>query len=1364
MRSILTISLLWITSIGVAQTKLLKTKSFSELKLDDQWIYVKLDGSSSNSALKALSQEKKSLGKSGSGSIKNLIKVKVPEGKDPITFCNELRRNEGLIYADPIIEYQLLSTTSDPLASNQYYLDKISAYDAWDITTGDDDITIGIIDSGLDTDHEDLINNLWLNTDDPIDGIDNDENGFIDDYTGYDFADSDTDPNIQNGNHGMIVGGIAGATANNGKGIAGVGYNTKVAALKGFRSSNGTSNGLYDAIIYAADNGFEVVNLSWGRMGQPLQSEQDIINYAVLEKDMIVVAAAGNEGGKPTEENKWYPASYDHVLSVGASDENDNKSSGSSFNYSVDLVAPGVSMYSTVKNDGYADGGPGTSFASPQVAAAAALVKDQFPSLNAIQIMERVRATSDDIYDIGSNSIYEGKLGKGRLNVHRAVSETNVKSLRAENPSLSTRFGETVFFGDTVQVTATLSNYLSAINNPQITISSPNSDFTISQGFFSPGYMGTMDSSEISFEVILDENIAPETTIGIRLDYSGVGYNDFQYLDVITSPDYADFGNEKLSMTISGNGNTGLDTYGVDPKGSGFQYLLDTIMNYMGMMIATNSIEVSDNIISNYSSEARAQDFGVQKNYKLYHHPGADHFGYSEFTDINRPLIIEQSNIAWENENFMILRYRIINNSTSAINNLSVGFFADWDLDEKTENYAEYDETDHYAYVRNLSNDLFGGIQVLGGDIMEYSVLDMGAFNGNSNDVDNVFSNATKYDFLVNQNVLTAGDQGAGNDVATINGVTINTLNAYEETFVNVIYAVATSQANLETEFTDAIGQLNDFILKPRVLETVFTCDGFAVEIDPEEGVQYEFYEDPLAQDLISTAESINVTTSNDTTFYVKNVDENYPSDIFEIRLKLLDEIADFKMSTDTLYLDHPTTNVVQFEDQSLDAVSWSWDFDEGTSSSIQNPSLSFSETGTYNISLSIENTQGCVDVISKDLVVANRPSSPNLADLIICPGENVTLNDPIADKLKVYTFQDQIVPTTSGTTTSINNVLIDTTIYVSGVYGSFESEKIPLRIDVLEVSGNIGSYPDTTSSVHNIQLVAENISPGSSLQWYLEGEPTGSNESVIIEALEGSSTVSLDIISEDACTKNLTKTINISTSPFASQDDLVSCAKELVTIRPGNGTTFGFYEDPELTRLIKKGTSLTTNEYTKVYVVGLDDGLPGLPVEVNIINEEIEVDISYIEKQIGEKYQVDLSVNTNDDVINYEWYVNGDLTETIVNPTLFFHDEGYEIVLKVLSVSGCAASDTLNLDFSPPLAIDNDKHMFVYPNPNQGYLTFEHTNAILEVQILSLDGKLLFEKKRALSNLDISFLPKGIYLVKMITQNETFHQQLVVE
>lgn len=1348
-------------SVFGQNAELLRKEDFKDQPLDKHWIYVKYKPFASR---QVYLQGQKLTNSDKQSALSELLKVKVPTGMDPISYCNKLRRDSPhLLYADPILQYLPLSTPTDALISNQFYLENIRAYEAWDITRGDDDITIAIIDSGIDLDHEDIITNLWLNTDDPIDGIDNDNNGFIDDYYGYDFADSDTDPSIQNGNHGMIVAGIAGASTNNGLGIAGVGYNTKVAALKGFKSTNGKSGGLYEAIIYAAENGIDVANLSWGRMGNPLQSEQDIITYAAVELDMVLVAAAGNEGGKTTQENKWYPASYDHVLSVGATDASDNKSSGSSFNHMVDLVAPGVSMYSTVNGNGYANGGPGTSYAAPQVAAAAALVKDQYPSLSAIQIMERIRVTADDIYDIGNNGLYNGKLGKGRLNLLRAVSESGIKSLRAENPSLTSSHGANVFFGDTVNVSATLTNHLSAINSSTVTISSSNDDFTISNGSFQPGYLSTQDTQEISFEIVLDENITPETDIEIRLDYSATGYTDFQFLEVTTSPDYADFGNSNLSMTVSGDGDLAFNSY--DPlEGSGFKYQADTLMAYAGILLATNSSEVSDNIIANYGSNARNQDFTVQQYYKLYHHPGADHFGYSTFSDINRPLLIEQSNIAWANENYLILRYRVVNTAASAINNLTFGVFADWNLNDELTNYAAYDVTDNYIYARNSNSNLYAGIQVIGGDSHAYSALDRAALNGNLQDVDDAFSDFDKYDFLVNQSLTIAGHLGGGNDVATINGININQLDGYADEFVNVIYAISDSQANLEQELDDAKNRLNEFLLKPRVLETFSVCAGTSPTIDPSSGGSYEFYEDPLAQDLITTGSSINPgPITSDTTFYVKNVDNSYSSDVFEIRVVVFNDIADFSMSADTLYLDNPTTNVIQFTDQSLEATSWHWDFDQGTSSTIQNPSLTFSETGTYSITLEVENDLGCIDEITKDLVVANRPTAPTLSNHVICPHEDILITEPSAEKIHIYSFENSPEPTVSGTSITLSSIGKDTTVFVSGVYGSFESDKTPVSIDVLEVSGNITYAPDTLSENHQIMLYANGIASDSEVEWTVDGTPAGSSTKISVPAIEGSIEVSLEITSSDACTQIISKQVNVSTSPFASQEDLYSCFGAEIEIRPENGTYFGFYEDPELTTLIKKGTQLITSDYTQLYVVNLDDGLPGMPIQVNITDQSLNFSIIHSISEIGAKNKVELSIETTEELSAYQWYINGDLSETTESPTFFLNDELYEIVLSVSGVSGCNNSDTLLLDFTPPLALEDPISFSVYPNPSNGWINLNSMSIIDEVSIVSLDGKENIRIANPESRMNLNQLKSGLYIMRAKIGHQFYEQYVLI-
>lgn len=1323
------------------EAQLLKRADFNERSINEEWVYVKYktkQQTNSNLSGRSVSTPENSLA--------NLTKIRVPHGKDPIAFCNELRKSGELLYADPILSYQLLGNPSDPLINNQYYLAKIKAQEAWEITQGDDDITIGIIDTGLDLDHEDLINNLWINTDDPIDGIDNDNNGFIDDRYGYDFADLDSDPNIQSGNHGMIIGGIAGAVTNNARGIAGAGYNTKVAALKGFKTAGGVSHGLYDAIIYAADNGFDVVNLSWGRMNNPLQSEQDIINYAVNERNMVVVAAAGNEGKKPTRENKWYPASYDNVLSVGASDASDEKSAGSTYNYAVDLIAPGVAMYSTLNNNEYGDGGPGTSYAAPLVAATAALVKNQFPNLSAVQIMERIRATTDDIYDIASNTSYQGKLGKGRLNMLRAVSETNVKSLRASNVDFQSKGHQGIFYGDTVQVTITFINHLSPINNSQVTISSPEGNFSITQDNFPLEYLSTFSTSEISFEIILDDNLPPNTSIPIRLDYMGSGYTDFQHVEIVTSPDYAYFGNDQFGMTINGNGN--LSNLRIS---SGSEKQLDTLMQHTGLMIATHSDNVSDNIISSYSTSAKDQDFQVQKNYKPYYHPGSDFFSYSEFTDETKPLIIEQSNMAWKDEDILIIRYRIVNNSPSVISNLSVGVFSDWELGDPTQNTATYDAINHYAFTKNNANDQFAGVKVIGGDQEKFSMLDMGNFNGNTADVNDTLSDALKYDLLVNQQNITAGTNGSGNDVAMIQGTTINELAAYNDTFIDVIYAIADSKDNLESTLQTGVEKLHDFISQPRILETFYTCDGSSLNINPEEGINYAFYKDPLAQNLIATGTSFTTgTITKDTAFYVKNIDQDYSSDIYQVQLKLLTEIADFKMSPDTLYLDHPTTNVVQFSDESLDATSWNWNFGEGTQSTLQHPALSFSAVGSYTISLGIESSLGCSDTITKQLIVANRPPAHSLTGVTVCPDEDVIVHDPTAEKINLYTFKDQQSPTTRGTFPKILSVTQDTIIYVSGIYSSLESKRTPFQISVRAVEGDFQYMPDTTSQDHHLLFTAINTTPKATIQWLINGQSFGGESTVSVPISTGSMQAKLLITSAENCTKVVEKTISISTSPYAFQADVFSCNGSEVIIQPQNGKYFAFYEDPALTNLIKKGTYLKTNNLNKVYVTGIDDGLPGNPIEVNVTNRVIEFNILYDRSSIGKKEKIALSVETDTPMNTYEWYIDGVLTETSPSPTFFLDNKTHEIVARGTTNTGCTVLDTLNLALGTPLSISSTKRVHIYPNPSHGLIHVETSNTIDSIAIFSLDGKPLFKPNLTEDTINLTDLTRGMYLLKI--------------
>ena len=1356
--------LVFCTSL-IAQNRLLQNKNFEKLELSDRWIVVKYESQMDMApSARALTSKKASSSKSV---LDGMVKIPIRNDQDPVDVCNKYLSDPNVLYAEPIVRDRLLEVPSDPLVGNQYYLENIRAYEAWDISKGDDDIAIAIIDTGVDLDHEDLVNNLWLNINDPIDGIDNDENGYVDDYYGYDFSDDDNDPESDQDSHGARVAGVAGATTDNGTGIAGVGYNTKIAALKGFRSSTGLSNGLFDAILYAVDNGIEILNLSWGGIRQPLQSEQDIINYAVLENDVVVVAAAGNDGNKPTAEEKFYPASYDNVLAVGGSTSDDSKWSGSSYNYAVDLIAPSSGVLSTSNGNSYtSNGGSGTSFASPMVAAAAALVKEHHPTLTAQQIMERVRVTADNVYDIGSNSNFEGKLGRGRLNVFRALSEANIKSLRAENIIVQKSTSDPIFYGDTLTISLELTNYLRPLNDPVIYLSSPENEFNSSFANFFPGAIGTLQKESLTFEIILSEQLAAETNVDVRLDFQDGIYTDFQFIDIETAPDYADFGNENISLPIAGDGRVGVIDYSTG-IGPGLIYQNDTILSHAGIILATNEENVSDNIVSNFNTLARDNDFSTNQFYRISHHPFASKYAYSEFNDANHTLLVEQSNITSETGDFIITNYRLVNTGSDTIKNITFGAFADWDLSNYLENYGEYDLLEDYLFTRNGDSTLFAGTKLIGSDSSNYSALDLDEMNGNAQDFGPSFSDAEKYDFLINQTIPTAGEIGAGNDVAGIHGITFDSIPPASFRNVTLIYAAGNSKSQLSNNFQEAENYLAEYLQKPIILETIISCDGGSTIIDPESGEQFIFYEDALGQQIIDTTASFSPTTiDRDTSFYVRNIDLNYPSGIMEIRVQLIQDIADFSLDQDTLYLDDTTTNIVQFSDQSINPISWSWDFGEGTQSTLQNPQISFNQEGTYSINLTVENEFGCIDNVTRNLIVAERPADLTFDEIISCPNDPITIANPTATKLFLYATASQIHPSKSGIEIEIGPFKKDTILYVSGTVDDFRTNRTPVQIDILDVPAEMTISPDTLDEEFSLRAVAL-VDESSTIIWTVDGNSVGEGEEIVISADPGQHTFELEVTSEAGCTVMVQKTFEVSSSPTPEVTDVIGCDGEEAILKPTNGDFFAFYSDAELSELISKGRQLLVSESSKVFVVNLDDGLPGQAVEANIDLEVFEPEIRFEASVIGGQNKVQFSVESDAVIDSYQWCIDGEKSETSSSPIFFFDDREVEIALEAVSSNGCLNSDTLNLDFTPPiipLGSDEVLGLEVYPNPTSGFLNISTTQEIDQISIQDVSGKEVLVVENVSETIDLSGLKSGIYILEVFYPSSKLKVKVIRE
>ncbi len=381
---------------------------------------------------------------------KKVDMVPVKEGDDISAFLSAYNHRPEVEYAEPNYKYQVAIIPSDIYFTNQWYLDKIRAVEAWNIAREAPEIVIAVIDTGVDIDHPDLKDNIWRNKDEiPDNNIDDDKNGYIDDVYGWDFINNRPDPQpkflgdftYEGIIHGTIVAGVAASYGNNGIGVSGVVWQAKIMSLKALNDcGEGSTLSVARAIDYAIDNGANIINLSF--VGSGFSHILDNAIRRAYQAGVIVVAAAGNEedggGGYDIDKTPMYPVCNDGlnsenmVLGVTATDALDEKADFAGFGFHcIDISAPGVSIFNTTvyapeyKSDDpsftlYYNGyWSGTSMAAPMVSGALALVEAVNPGLNRDEVVDILLANSNNINRL--NPTYLGRLGRGRLNVEAAV-------------------------------------------------------------------------------------------------------------------------------------------------------------------------------------------------------------------------------------------------------------------------------------------------------------------------------------------------------------------------------------------------------------------------------------------------------------------------------------------------------------------------------------------------------------------------------------------------------------------------------------------------------------------------------------------------------------------------------------------------------------------------------------------------------------------------------------------------------------------------------------------------------------------------------------------------------------------------------
>lgn len=490
---------------------------------------------------------KKSFQKIASKRLNRIYTLTLEDSVKRNSLIDALQKLPEVEKVEKIPLYETFFTPND-IHPNQWNLPKIQAENAWDLSRGSTSVVVAIVDDAVLTSHEDLQANIWQNSGEIAgNSIDDDNNGYVDDVIGYDVADNDNNPNppatATNSvfSHGTHCAGIAAAVSNNTKGIASIGYSVKIMAIKTKRSST-TDNFLhstFQGIVYAILSGADIISMSFGGYGYS-SIYQELLDEA-HDRGIVLVAAAGNNNTT----TPMYPASYNHVISVGSTDNNDIKSSFSNYGSTIDIMAPGSDIWSTlagsVSSYGYLSG---TSMACPLVAGVCALMKSYSPNATPSLIEACLKSGADNIN--AANASYLGQIGAGRLNAFRSVACLNSAPIADFSASITSAcVGQIINFTDkTLGGTPNQWNWtftggsptFSSNQNPMASYSAP--------GVYSV-YLRVQNSQGTDWEIknnyitvnTPSATISGNTTINngqstqLRVDFNGSAPYSFSYSD-----------------------------------------------------------------------------------------------------------------------------------------------------------------------------------------------------------------------------------------------------------------------------------------------------------------------------------------------------------------------------------------------------------------------------------------------------------------------------------------------------------------------------------------------------------------------------------------------------------------------------------------------------------------------------------------------------------------------------------------------------------------------------------------------------------------------------------------------------------------
>ncbi len=544
--------------------------------------------------------------------LRDTYYVRYRADENPIQVSEDFALAQHVIYSEPVLRMRRYESSrtqadpDDPQYEKQPYLDLVRLPEAWDMVKAEDadePVVIAIVDTGGDWDHEDLLANVWTNEDEiPGNGMDDDQNGFIDDVHGVNLGNKDQndndptpedDPDMTKGTgHGTAVAGTASAVTDNGTGIAGAAWNAKLMHVNTFCEEEEICGG-FRGILYAAANGADIINTSWGGFAgdAELQLANRSLNVAT-DMGALIVAAAGND--HRNNDIYWdYPSGHPRVLSVGATEQNSRKlSEFSNYGRTVDIFAPGVDITTTIPDNKY-DTVSGTSLSAPLVAGIAALVKTQFPDMSPDSLREQLRLSSENIE--ADNPQYTGQFSGGMVNAEAGLKAVTLPAVRVKEWSWEDEDGDNeIAPGEEVTVQVTFVNYLA--DAQQLTVEliplEPYPYMTLLDAKKSIGALRNKASTTVTFRFSVAADVLPN-----RRAYFSVQIRDGAFTD---APDALafhqinariDLMHEALSALFqSTNGNDWIENSGWNT--TTVPTNVEQLSRWFGVYVVNGSVEM----------------------------------------------------------------------------------------------------------------------------------------------------------------------------------------------------------------------------------------------------------------------------------------------------------------------------------------------------------------------------------------------------------------------------------------------------------------------------------------------------------------------------------------------------------------------------------------------------------------------------------------------------------------------------------------------------------------------------------------------------------------------------------------------------